>query len=65
MVIKLNKKEWKEIKLLLKKKDRNIMKIARKYKINRHSIYEMAWRRGWLHKEKKSFWNKLKEFYNR
>jgi transposase-like protein len=53
MTNKLSEEEWQEIKELLKKKDRNINKIAQDYSISRHSIYVYAWKRNWITKEVK------------
>jgi len=66
---KLKEKDWKEIRRLLKKKDRNITKIAKYYGITRNSIYAYCKRRNWLHnnkeKKKKSFWKKVKNFFSK
>jgi len=58
---RLSKAKWKEIRNLLKRKDKNISKIARKYKISRNSLYRYANRRNWLIKkeQKKSIWKKI------
>lgn len=50
---RLSKKEWREIRKLLKKPNVNISAIARKYKINRVNIYQHAWRRGIFEKKEK------------
>lgn len=52
MFQKLTKQDWKEIKVLLKSKDRNITQIARNYGISRNSVYAYARRRNWIkHKD--------------
>ena len=63
---RLSKKKWQEIKELLKDPDRNISKIARKYKVNRVTIYNYAWRKGWLEKEEKpelTLWDRIKAYF--
>ena len=50
---RLTKKKWDEIKLLLIKPNRNISKIAIRYGVNRATIYQYAWRRGWMRKKRK------------
>lgn len=50
---RLTKKKWDEIRLLLKKPDRNISRIAIRYGVDRATIYQYAWRRGWMRKKKK------------
>jgi transposase-like protein len=61
----LSKAKWKEIRNLLKKKDRNMSKIARKYGISRNSLYRYANKRNWLIKKepKKSIWKKILNFW--
>jgi hypothetical protein len=67
MFQKLTKQDWKEIKILLKSKDRNITQIARNYGISRNSVYAYARRRNWIKREipqdipKKSFLKRLFE----
>jgi transposase-like protein len=50
---RLSQKKWQEIKVLLEKPDKNISRIARKYKVDRATIYQYAWRREWIEKKKK------------
>ncbi len=67
---RLSKEDWEEIRLLLLEPNKNITHIAKQYKVNRHTIYEYSWRRGWLERKKlepprtepkKSFWAVLWE----
>jgi len=63
---RLSKEKWNEIRKLLKRPERNISAIARKYKVNRVTIYNYAWRRGWLEREekKKGLWETIKYLFN-
>ena len=65
---RLNKEEWQEIKELLKKRDRNISKIAKVYDISRRSIYFYAFKRGWIEKEikeePKGLLSRFKSFFS-
>lgn len=63
--MRLSKAKWKEIRNLLKRKDKNMSKIARKYGISRNSLYRYANNRNWLIKkeQKKSIWRKIIDFY--
>jgi ActR/RegA family two-component response regulator len=60
---RLDKKEWQEIRVLLEEPDRNITEIAKQYKIDRVTIYNYAWRRGWMEKKKKGIIKKIKELF--
>jgi len=62
---RLSVEEWREIKKLLKKPNRNITKIARDYKINRGSIYAYALRNGWVEKKKtpQTLWGRIKGYF--
>jgi transposase-like protein len=53
MTRKLSKSDWKKIKEMLKKENRNISRIAKYYGVNRRSIYTFAWRRNWIVKKEK------------
>ncbi len=66
---RLSKEKWEEIRLLLLESN-SITRIAKEYKISRHTIYSYAWRHGWLEKKqiesprtepKRSFWTVLWE----
>lgn len=65
--MRLSKAKWKEIRNLLKRKDKNMSKIARKYGISRNSLYRYANNRNWLIKkeQKKSIWRKIINFYEK
>lgn len=70
---RLSSKEWSEIKKLIQRGNKNISDIAKKYNVNRSSIYAKAWREGWLTKKeqpeepeeihKETFWDKLKSLF--
>lgn len=51
--MRLNKKDWEEIRKLLEETDRNISQIAKFYGVNRKSIYDYAHRHGWMNKKSK------------
>jgi Zn-dependent peptidase ImmA (M78 family) len=60
---RLSKKKWKKIEKEIQNPDRNISKIAKKFKISRHALYTHSYTRGLLNKqEKKSFWQKIKKW---
>ena len=60
---RLTKQDLREIKQLLKRKNRNIRQIAKFYGVSRHSIYFLGYRRGWIVKEKKQgLWEKVREW---
>ena len=50
---RLSKEKWEKIRVLLENPNRNITKIAKKYKIERVTIYQYAWRKNWMRKKKK------------
>jgi Mor family transcriptional regulator len=52
---------WGKIKQELDKGE-SISVLARRYKINRHSIYEMGWRKNWFKKKKIGFWQKVRNW---
>lgn len=59
---KLTNKQWLEIEELIKN-DENIQSIAKKYKVTRKTIYDMAYKKGWLKKKNKTLWETLKRFF--
>lgn len=61
---RLSEKRWQEIRVLLEAPNRNISKIARTYKVDRVTIYQYAWRRGWMEKKKKKgFFGRLGDIF--
>lgn len=61
---KLTKQDLREIKQLLKRKNRNIRQIAKFYGVSRHSIYFLGYRRGWIKQEvkKEGLWEKTRNW---
>ena len=55
---RLSKEDWNIIKGMIENKI-SITEISRTFDISRNSIYEMAFRKNWLKKKKKNFWDKL------
>jgi transposase-like protein len=64
---RLSKKDWREIEKLLKKPERNISEISRKYNVSRVNLYKYAWRKGWIEKGRKpkiTLGMRIKAFFN-
>jgi hypothetical protein len=50
---RLTKQEWQEIEQLIRNKNKSITQISTFYGVSRHSIYAMAWKKGWIKKKRK------------
>lgn len=70
---KLRNKEWEEIHQLLIDDDLSIQDIANKYSVNRLTIYQKAWKMGWISKKvkvkeepkKEGIINKIGDFFGK
>lgn len=63
-MVRLNKNQWDIIEYEIYN-NVPISEIAKHFNISRHSIYQKAWRYGWIKKKRLSLWNKLKNLINK
>lgn len=66
---RLRNKEWAEVHQALIDDDLSIKEIADKFKVNRLTIYQKAWKEGWLIKKSeekpKGIINKMADFWKK